>query len=68
MIQKSGNSFLPAYDAMGNVHALMTVAAATINSVSYSAGDIVAAYEYDAFGQTHGCPVKGLSGFCKYLE
>jgi len=52
MIQEGGNTFLPAYDAMGNVHALMTVASATINSVSYAAGDIVAAYEYDAFGQT----------------
>lgn len=30
---------------MGNVHALMTVAAVTFNSVSYSADDIVAAYD-----------------------
>jgi len=51
-IEDDGDILLPAYDAMGNLHALMTTASATINGTSYSAGDIVAAYEYDAFGQT----------------
>ena len=31
---------------------MITAAAATIGGISYSAGDIVAAYEYDAFGNT----------------
>jgi RHS repeat-associated protein len=54
MIQDSGTTFLPAYDGNGNLHALMTVSAATIDGTAYAAGDIVAAYEYDAFG----CPLR----------
>lgn len=52
LVKEGANSFLPAYDAMGNVHAMITAAAATIGGTSYAAGDIVAAYEYDAFGTT----------------
>jgi RHS repeat-associated protein len=40
-VQEGGNSYLPAYDALGNVHAM----------IKASDGSIAAAYEYDAFGQ-----------------
>lgn len=43
---------LPVYDAMGNVHGLTTYGAVTLGGTSYSSGDLVAAYEYDAFGNT----------------
>ncbi len=42
MVQEGGNSYLPAYDALGNVHAM----------IKASDGSIAAAYEYDAFGNT----------------
>ncbi len=42
MVQEGGNSYLPAYDALGNVHAM----------IKASSGSIDAAYEYDAFGNT----------------
>ncbi len=50
MTQEGDNTYLPAYDAMGNVHAMMTAANVTLGGTNYVAGDIVAAYEYDAFG------------------
>ena len=42
LVQEGGNSYLPAYDAMGNVHGM----------IKASDGSLAAAYEYDAFGQT----------------
>jgi len=55
-IREGGNTFLPAYDGNGNVMGMTTAAAVTFtingNTVSYAAGSLVAAYEYDAFGQT----------------
>lgn len=45
------NRFLPAYDGNGNVHAMITASAVTFGSATYAAGDLVAAYEYDAFGR-----------------
>ncbi|MBX3749992.1 MAG: RHS repeat-associated core domain-containing protein [Opitutaceae bacterium] len=50
MTQEGSNTYLLAYDAMGNVHAMMTAANVTLGGTNYVAGDIVAAYEYDAFG------------------
>jgi len=38
----SGNSYLPAYDALGNIHGM----------IKASDGSLAAAYEYDAFGNT----------------
>lgn len=55
-IREGGNTFLPVFDGNGNVMGMTTAAAVTFtingNSVSYAAGSLVAAYEYDAFGQT----------------
>ena len=42
LIQDSGQSYLPAYDAMGNLHVL----------IKASDGSLAAAYEFDAFGNT----------------
>ncbi len=42
MVQEGGQSYLPAYDALGNVHAM----------IKASDGSIAAAYEYDAYGRT----------------
>ena len=42
LIQAGSNSYLPAYDAMGNVHGLLKA----------SDGSLAACYEYDAFGKT----------------
>jgi RHS repeat-associated protein len=42
MVQEGGESYLPAYDALGNVHAM----------IKASDGSIAAAYEYDAYGRT----------------
>jgi RHS repeat-associated protein len=42
LVQEGGTTYLPAYDAMGNVHAM----------IKASDGTIAAAYEYDAFGRT----------------
>ena len=42
MTKEASESYLPAYDAMGNVHAMIRA----------SDGTIAAAYEYDAFGRT----------------
>ncbi len=42
LVQESGQSYLPLYDAMGNVHGILKAAD----------GSIAAAYEYDAFGNT----------------
>ncbi|HYC71645.1 MAG TPA: RHS repeat-associated core domain-containing protein, partial [Opitutaceae bacterium] len=42
MVQEGGNSYLPAYDALGNVHGM----------IKASDGSLAAAYEYDAFGNT----------------
>jgi RHS repeat-associated protein len=42
MTQENSNAYLPLYDAMGNVHAMLKA----------SDGSIAAAYEYDAFGRT----------------
>jgi RHS repeat-associated protein len=42
MTQEGGNSYLPMYDALGNVHGM----------IKASDGSIAAAYEYDAFGKT----------------
>jgi hypothetical protein len=42
MVQDGGNTYLPMYDAMGNVHGM----------IKASDGSLAAAYEYDAFGQT----------------
>ncbi len=42
MTKEGGESYLPAYDTMGNVHAM----------IRSSDRAVVAAYEYDAFGKT----------------
>ena len=52
MTQEGSNSYLPVYDGNGNVHGMITAGSVTLGGTSYSAGDIVAAYEYDAFGNT----------------
>lgn len=42
MVQEGEQSYLPAYDALGNIHAM----------IKASDGSIAAAYEYDAYGKT----------------
>jgi RHS repeat-associated protein len=42
LAHEGGNSYLPAYDALGNVHAM----------IKASDGTLAAIYEYDAFGRT----------------
>jgi RHS repeat-associated protein len=42
MIQDTSQTYMPVYDAMGNVHGL----------IKASDGSLAAAYEYDAFGNT----------------
>jgi RHS repeat-associated protein len=52
MAQDSSGSYLPMFDAMGNVHGLIAATSVTLGGTVYPAGSIVAAYEYDASGQT----------------
>lgn len=52
MIQEGGATFQPHYDGNGNLMGLTTRSAVTFGSETYAAGALVAAYEYDAFGQT----------------
>jgi RHS repeat-associated protein len=52
LTQEGGNSYLPLYDGNGNIHGMITAGSVTLGGTAYSAGDIVAAYEYDAFGTT----------------
>lgn len=52
MFKEGFSQYLPMYDAMGNVHGMLTAAAKTFASGTYAAGEIVAGYEFDAFGQT----------------
>jgi RHS repeat-associated protein len=42
LAQEGGNSYLPAYDSLGNIHAM----------IKATDGTLAAIYEYDAFGQT----------------
>jgi hypothetical protein len=42
LVQEGGQSYLPMYDGLGNVHGM----------IKASDGTIAAAYEYDAFGNT----------------
>jgi RHS repeat-associated protein len=51
MTSDGGHNYLPVHDAMGNVHGLITATSVTLSGNAYAAGDMVAAYEYDAFGQ-----------------
>ncbi|MCW5549918.1 MAG: RHS repeat-associated core domain-containing protein [Opitutaceae bacterium] len=42
LVREGGESYLPAYDALGNIHAM----------IQASDGSIAAGYEYDAYGKT----------------
>jgi RHS repeat-associated protein len=52
LTQDGSNAYLPIYDGNGNIHGMITAGSVTLNGNAYAAGAVVAAYEYDAFGNT----------------
>ena len=47
----SSTYYLPLYDGGGNVYGMLNATAVTLGGTAYSAGSLVATYEYDAFGK-----------------
>jgi len=70
----TGKTLVAVYDAKGNLHGMLNTASVSgAGGSTYSAGSLVAAYEYDAFGnilRTSG-PYAGSNPFCystKYTD
>lgn len=51
MIQDSGTSYMPVYNALGNIYGLLNATSVTLGGTAFPAGSLVAVYEYDAFGK-----------------